>query len=449
VRRPGIFILAGPCVIESPEHTLKLARNIAKVAEAKGVPLIFKASFDKANRTSIDSPRGPGMKDGLEVLAAVRREVGVPVVTDIHEPSQAGPVAEVVDLLADPGVPVPSDRPARRRRAHGQAGEREEGPVPRAGRHGARRAGKLEEAGATKILLTERGASFGYNNLVTDMRSLVIMSRLGRPGRLRRDAQRADARGGGGGERRQPEFIAPLVRAAVAVGVAGVFMEVHDQPAKALSDGANALALERLPKMLDAMLAIDAARRQCGQLSARERAWRGAGFVLEFWACLRPSPEAGFSAMPFAAAIKFKDNGASKYFHPGDLGLEADDFVWVKDPGVGVERIGFVSSMEGRAAIQMLHLPKVLRYAGEDEIERWYELKIEEREMIEVARERARAHDLPIKISDLVFVEERRQVIIQFTSDTGSISASWSRTSPVTSRRGSRCGRSVRGEKRG
>jgi 2-dehydro-3-deoxyphosphooctonate aldolase (KDO 8-P synthase) len=262
VRRPELFILAGPCVIESPEHTLKLARNIAKVAEAKGVPLIFKASFDKANRTSIHSPRGPGMKDGLEVLAAVRREVGVPVVTDIHEPSQAGPVAEVVDLLQIPAFLCRQTDLLVAAARTGKPVNVKKGQFLAPGdmEHVVR---KLEEAGATKILLTERGASFGYNNLVTDMRSLVIMSRLGRP--VIFDATHSVQTPGGAGAASggQPEFIAPLVRAAVAVGVAGVFMEVHDQPAKALSDGANALALERLPRMLDAMLAIDAARRQC------------------------------------------------------------------------------------------------------------------------------------------------------------------------------------------
>lgn len=122
--------------------------------------------------------------------------------------------------------------------------------------------------------------------------------------------------------------------------------------------------------------------------------------------------------MPFAAAVKFKENGASKYFNPGGLDVRADDFVWVKDPGTGgLERIGFVSCMEGRAAIQMGHLPKVLRLAGETEVEQWYELKIEEREMIELARDRAEAHELPIKISDLVFNPDKRQVLIQFTSD--------------------------------
>lgn len=122
--------------------------------------------------------------------------------------------------------------------------------------------------------------------------------------------------------------------------------------------------------------------------------------------------------MPFAAAVKFKENGASKYFHPAGHDLRADDFVWVKDAGAGgIERIGFVSSMEGRAAVQMLHLPKVLRHAEDAEIERWYELKIQEREMLETARERARAHELPMKVSDLVFVEDKRMAVIQFTSD--------------------------------
>lgn len=262
VRNAGIFILAGPCVIESAEHTLKLARNIAKIAEAKGVPLIFKASFDKANRTSIHSYRGPGMKTGLEVLAAVRREVGVPIVTDIHEPSQAGPVAEVVDLLQIPAFLCRQTDLLMAAAKTGKPVNVKKGQflAPWDMAHVVK---KLEESGAKQILLTERGASFGYNNLVADMRSLVEMAKLGRP--VIFDATHSVQTPGGAGASSggQPEFIGPLVRAAVAVGVAGVFMEVHDAPAKALSDGANALALERLPKMLDTMLAIDAARRQC------------------------------------------------------------------------------------------------------------------------------------------------------------------------------------------
>lgn len=263
--RPALFVLAGPCVIEEPEHTLRLARHIAKIAEARETPLVFKASFDKANRTSISSPRGPGLKEGLEVLAAVRKEVGVPVVTDIHEPHQAEAVAEVADLLQIPAflcrqtdlliAAARTGRPVNVKKGQFMA--------PWDMRHVV---GKLEEAGAEKILLTERGASFGYNNLVTDMRSLVVMSQLDRP--VIFDATHSVQTPGGAGDKSggAPEFIAPLVRAAVAVGVAGVFMEVHDKPSEALSDGANALALEFLPKMLETIQLFETARRQAPRM---------------------------------------------------------------------------------------------------------------------------------------------------------------------------------------
>lgn len=260
--RPQIFVLAGPCVIESPEHTLRLARHIAKIAEARDTPVVFKASFDKANRTSISSYRGPGMKDGLEILATVRREIGVPVVTDIHEAGQAEAVAEVADILQIPAFLCRQTDLLVAAARTGKVVNVKKGQflAPWDMQHVVR---KLEEAGAEKILLTERGASFGYNNLVSDMRSLVEMGKLGRP--VVFDATHSVQTPGGAGSASggQPEFIGPLVRAAVAVGVAGVFMEVHDKPSEALSDGANALALERLPKMLDAIRLIEDARRQC------------------------------------------------------------------------------------------------------------------------------------------------------------------------------------------
>lgn len=260
--RPALFVLAGPCVIESAEHTLRLARQIQKIAEAKQTPLVFKASFDKANRTSIHSFRGPGMKEGLEVLAAVRREVGVPVVTDIHEAGQAEAVAEVVDLLQIPAFLCRQTDLLVAAARTGKPVNVKKGQflAPWDMKHVVK---KLEEAGAEKILLTERGTSFGYNNLVADMRSLVEMGKLGRP--VIFDATHSVQTPGGAGDKSggAPEFIGPLVRAAVAVGVAGVFMEVHDRPSEAKSDGANALALERLPKMLDAIRLMEEARRQC------------------------------------------------------------------------------------------------------------------------------------------------------------------------------------------
>jgi 2-dehydro-3-deoxyphosphooctonate aldolase (KDO 8-P synthase) len=202
------------------------------------------------------------MKEGLEVLAAIRREVGVPIVTDIHEASQAEAVAEVVDLLQIPAFLCRQTDLLVAAAKTGKAVNVKKGQFLAPGdmEHVVR---KLEEAGATKILLTERGASFGYNNLVTDMRSLVIMRKLGRDVIFDATHSVQTPGGAGGKSGGTPEFIGPLVRAAVAVGVQGVFMEVHDNPAKALSDGANALPLEHLPKMLETIRLIEAARREC------------------------------------------------------------------------------------------------------------------------------------------------------------------------------------------
>lgn len=259
----SVFLIAGPCVIESEAHVLSLAERIAAVARDHAMPLVFKASFDKANRTSLDSYRGPGIHEGLRILARVRAETGLPVMSDIHEPAQAELAAQSIDLLQIPAFlcrqtdlilsAVRTGLPVNIKKGQFLA--------PWDMVHVVE---KAREAGGARILVTERGASFGYNNLVTDLRSLVELAKLDCPVIFdaTHSVQLPGAAGGKSGGRR--EFIEPLVRGAVAVGVQGIFMEVHDDPARALSDGPNALPLDRLPKVIEMIKTLDAARRQCG-----------------------------------------------------------------------------------------------------------------------------------------------------------------------------------------
>ena len=238
-----LFIIAGPCVIESERHSLKMAERLHAAARSLRVPFIFKASFDKANRTSIDSYRGPGLKRGLEILARIKKKFGMPILTDVHEVSQVGPAAEVCDIIQVPAFL-----------------SRQTDLLVEAGRSGAvvnikkgqflspweigQAIAKVASTGNHRILVTERGASFGYNNLVVDMRGIAVMKDLGYPVIL--DVTHALQLPGGLGKRSggQPQFIETLARASVAAGVDGVFMEVHDRPIRALSDGANALDLK-------------------------------------------------------------------------------------------------------------------------------------------------------------------------------------------------------------
>ncbi len=250
-----LALIAGPCVIESEAHTLQLARAIADVARRVGVPLIFKASFDKANRTSIDSFRGPGLDAGLAVLAAVRAEIGVPVLTDIHEPSQAAPVAAVADVLQIPAFLCRQTDLLVAAARTGAAVNVKKGQFLAPGdmRHVA---AKLTAAGAERVILTERGTSFGYHNLVVDMRSFPQLRELGWP--VIYDVTHSLQLPGAGDGRTsgQAEFIEPLASAGVAAGVDGVFLEVHDDPPRAPSDGDNALALDRLEPLLRRLVAI-------------------------------------------------------------------------------------------------------------------------------------------------------------------------------------------------
>ncbi len=251
-----LVLIAGPCVIENEAHTLKLATALKELAAKVGVGLVFKASYDKANRTSVTSYRGPGLTEGLRILAAVKAATGLPVLSDVHDISQVGPAAEVLDILQIPAflsrqtdllVAVgKTGRVVNIKKGQFQAPWDIENAI-----------GKVLSTGNDRILLTERGASFGYNNLVSDMRSLVIMRRTGYP--VVFDATHSVQLPGGAGTSSagQREFIAPLSRAAVATGVDALFWEVHENPAQALCDGPNSLPLKEVESQLRQMLALD------------------------------------------------------------------------------------------------------------------------------------------------------------------------------------------------
>ena len=254
-----LFLIAGPCVIESEEHAIRMAEIIKGVTRSLNLPFIFKASYDKANRTSIRSFRGPGIKEGLRILKKVKDEVHVPVLTDVHQASDVGTVADVVDVLQIPAflcrqtdlvvAAALSGRPVNIKKGQFVS--------PWDMRHVVE---KCRDAGNARIFLTERGASFGYNNLVVDMRSLAIMRKFApvvfdATHSVQLPSTQAGENGGAtsGG---QPEFIPLLARAAVAAGVDGVFMEVHDNPKEAKSDGANALESTKLRGVLKELLAV-------------------------------------------------------------------------------------------------------------------------------------------------------------------------------------------------
>lgn len=256
-----LFVIAGPCVIESETHAMSAAEQLAAIASDLGVPFIFKASYDKANRSSISSYRGPGLREGLRILGNIKKRTGLPILTDVHEVSQVGPVAEICDVLQIPAflsrqtdllvAAGRSDRVVNIKKGQflspqeiGSAAE------------------KVADTGNTKIILTERGASFGYQNLVVDMRSFPIMRKFGFPVvfDVTHSVQLPGAEGKSSGG--QPEFIEPLARAGTAAGVDGIFLEVHDNPAKALSDGSNALPLDRFRPLLEKILRLGALVRE-------------------------------------------------------------------------------------------------------------------------------------------------------------------------------------------
>ncbi len=246
-------LIIGPCQIESRDHTLRVAEALKGMCAAAGISMVFKASFDKANRTSGSSARGVGLDQGLEILAEVRRELALPVLTDVHDPAQCAPVAEVVDALQIPAFLCRQTDLLQAAAATGKPVNIKKGQflAPWDMAHVA------EKLGSAPVLLTERGSSFGYNTLVNDFRALPVMAATGHP--VIFDATHSVQQPGGQGAASggQREFVDPLARAALAVGVAGLFIEAHDDPDNAPSDGPNMLPLSALPALLPRWKALD------------------------------------------------------------------------------------------------------------------------------------------------------------------------------------------------
>ncbi|WP_447936585.1 3-deoxy-8-phosphooctulonate synthase [Thermomonas fusca] len=262
-----LFLIAGPCVVESEQLQIDVAGQLKEITGKLGINFIFKSSFDKANRTSINSFRGPGMEEGLRVLAEVKRQLGVPVLTDVHEYTPMDEVASVVDVLQTPAFLVRQTDFIRKVCEAGKPVNIKKGqflspwdmkPVVE----------KAKSTGNQQIMVCERGASFGYNNLVSDMRSLAVMRDTGCP--VVFDATHSVQLPGGQGASSggQREFVPVLARAAVAVGVAGVFMETHPDPSKALSDGPNAWPLGKMEALLETLLALDSITKKHGFLES-------------------------------------------------------------------------------------------------------------------------------------------------------------------------------------
>ena len=258
-----LFLIAGPCVIESEAHARAMAEKIARIAADCGVPYIFKASYDKANRSSVKSFRGPGLREGLRILGKIKTDLRLPILTDIHERSHAEPAAEVCDVLQ---IPAFLSRQTDLLAAAGKTGRIVN--VKKAQFLSPWDIGnvveKIASTGNSKIVITERGASFGYQNLVVDMRSFPVMQNTGYP--VVYDVTHSVQLPGGEGHASggQPEFIEPLARAGVAAGVDGIFLETHDNPSAALSDGANALPLSQLPALLTRLKQIATLVRSWG-----------------------------------------------------------------------------------------------------------------------------------------------------------------------------------------
>ena len=262
------FLIAGPCVIESEQSALDIAGELKQITSALGIPFIYKSSFDKANRSSGTSFRGLGMEKGLEILAKVKREIGVPVLTDIHDISEIESVSKVVDVLQTPAflcrqtdfirACAQSSKPVNLKKGQFLSPYEMLNVIEKA------RAAAAEVNLPDQFMVCERGASFGYNNLVSDMRSLAIMRETNAP--VVFDATHSVQLPGGQGNSSggQREFVPVLARAAVAVGISGLFMETHPNPAKALSDGPNAVPLNRMKELLESLVAIDSAVKHSG-----------------------------------------------------------------------------------------------------------------------------------------------------------------------------------------
>jgi len=253
--RGAFLLIAGPCVIESEEHAMKMADALKAISKQAGVPFLFKSSYYKANRTSVTSYRGPGLREGLRILDRVKRELGVKVLSDVHTEVEAGPAAEVLDVLQTPAFlcrqtdfllsVARTGRPVNVKKGQFLSPWDMQYVVE-----------KIRSTGNDRILLTERGTSFGYNQLINDMRGLRIMRSFGFP--VIFDATHsAQVPGGlGGASGGQREFVLPLARAAAAVGVDGLFIEVHDCPERALSDGPNSLSLDQVAEVVEQVLTI-------------------------------------------------------------------------------------------------------------------------------------------------------------------------------------------------
>jgi 2-dehydro-3-deoxyphosphooctonate aldolase (KDO 8-P synthase) len=252
------FLIAGPCVIESEGLVLDVAGRMREITSGLGIPYVFKASFDKANRSSRASFRGPGLEEGLRILAEVRRQLGVPVLTDVHEDSPLAEVAEVVDVLQTPAFLCRQTNFIVAAASQGRPVNLKKGQFLSPWEM-ANVVEKARSTGNEQILVCERGFSFGYNNLVSDMRSLAVMRATGAP--VVFDATHSVQLPGGQGSASggQREFVPVLARAALAAGVSGLFMETHPDPAQALSDGPNAWPLERMRPLLEVLREIDAA----------------------------------------------------------------------------------------------------------------------------------------------------------------------------------------------
>jgi 2-dehydro-3-deoxyphosphooctonate aldolase (KDO 8-P synthase) len=267
---PLVFIV-GPCVIESSAHAVDIALEIAEIASRTNAPIIFKASYDKANRTSIDSFRGPGLASGLQTLSKIKSQAKLPLLTDIHEPSHAGPVAEVVDVIQ---IPAFLSRQTDLLLAAANTGK----PVnvkkgqflsPKDMRHVI---DKVLSTGNHDVLITERGVSFGYNNLVVDMRAFPILRELGYPVIFDATHSLQLPGAGSGITTGLSHYIEPLSAAGVAAGIDGLFLEVHDNPKKAKSDGGNSLRLDALEPLIQKLLQIDSVvRKKPTPLSKQER----------------------------------------------------------------------------------------------------------------------------------------------------------------------------------
>lgn len=258
--RGDLVLIAGPCVIESEDHALQLGRAIAALARQAGVPYVYKASFDKANRTSESSFRGPGLDEGLRILERVKRELGVPILTDVHETWQVERAAPIVDVLQIPAFLSRQTDLIAAAASSGRVVNIKKGQflAPLDMRHAL---AKVHAAGSRRVFVTERGFTFGYNNLVVDMRAFPILRGLGSPVVFDVTHSLQLPGGADGASGGLSDYIEPLASAGVAAGVDGVFLEVHENPAAARSDGANALPLARLAPLLDRLVAIHAVVR--------------------------------------------------------------------------------------------------------------------------------------------------------------------------------------------